>query len=102
MVIFGRDVIEKIFSDIFKTEDSLVRSQFVSGTHALTVALFGILRPGDTVSSINGKPYDTLDTVIGIEENPSSLKSYGVNYEQIELLGNDFDIPKIKKRVSLR
>jgi cystathionine beta-lyase family protein involved in aluminum resistance len=61
-----------------------------------------MLRPGDTMISINGKPYDTLDSVIGIKENPSSLKSYGINYEQLELLGNDFDIEKIKKRVSMR
>jgi len=72
----GRDTIEKIFSLILKTEDSLVRSQLMSGTHALTVALFGILRTGDTMISINGKPYDTLDSVIGIEENNSSLKSF--------------------------
>jgi len=72
----GRDTIERIFSSIFKAEDSLVRTQFISGTHALTVALFGILRPGDTLISINGKPYDTLDSVIGIEESSSSLKSF--------------------------
>jgi len=72
----GRDTIERIFSSIFKSEDSLVRTQFISGTHALTVALFGILRPGDTMISINGKPYDTLDAVIGIEENSSSLNSF--------------------------
>ena len=72
----GRDTIEGIFSSILKAEDSLVRTQFISGTHALTVALFGILRPGDTLISINGKPYDTLDSVIGIEENSSSLKSF--------------------------
>jgi len=72
----GRDTIEKIFSSIFKAEDSLVRTQFISGTHALTVALFGILRPRDTMISINGKPYDTLDSVIGIEESSSSLKSF--------------------------
>ncbi|MDD2625718.1 MAG: methionine gamma-lyase family protein, partial [Bacilli bacterium] len=62
----GRDVIENIYSEIFKSEDSLVRSQFISGTHALTTTLFGILRPGDTLLSITGKPYDTLDEVIGI------------------------------------
>jgi len=72
----GRDTIEKIFSEIFESEDSLVRTQFVSGTHALTVALFSILRPGDTMISINGKPYDTLDSVIGITENMSSLNSF--------------------------
>ena len=94
----GRDTIEKIFAEVLGAEDSLVRNQFISGTHALTVALFSMLRPGDTMLSINGKPYDTLDEVIGIVENKSSLKSYGVKYEQIDLIGNDFDIPKIVER----
>ena len=95
----GRDTIEKIFADIFKAEDSLVRTQFISGTHALTVALFAMLRPGDSLLSISGKPYDTLDSVIGIEENKSSLKSYGINYKQIELVENDFDYQKIEEVV---
>ena len=94
----GRDTIEKIFAEVLGAEDSLVRNQFISGTHALTVALFGMLRPGDTMLSINGKPYDTLDEVIGIVENKSSLRSYGVNYEQIDLIGNDFDTEKIVER----
>lgn len=96
----GRDTIEKVFADVLGAEDSLVRTQFISGTHALTVALFAMLRPGDTMLSINGKPYDTLDSVIGIEENPSSLKSYGIKYEQIDLIGNNFDLEKIIERVS--
>lgn len=96
----GRDTIEKMFADIFKAEDALVRSQFISGTHTISCALFGILRPGDIVLSINGKPYDTLDETLGIRENPSSLKAFGVNYEQIELVNNQFDIPNIVKRVS--
>ncbi len=95
----GRDVIEKIFADIFKSEDALVRTQFISGTHALSTALFGILRPGDTLISISGKPYDTLDEVIGIKDNNSSLINYGVNYEQIELQNNDFDYKKIEQRL---
>ena len=95
----GRDTIEKVFAETLGAEDALVRNQFISGTHALTVALFGMLRPGDTMLSINGKPYDTLDEVIGIVENKSSLKSYGVNYEQIDLIGNDFDTEKIVERV---
>ena len=95
----GRDTIEKVFAEVLGAEDALVRNQFISGTHALTVALFAMLRPGDTMLSINGKPYDTLDSVIGIEENKSSLKSYGVNYEQIDLIGNDFDTQKIIERV---
>lgn len=95
----GRDTIEKIFADIFKAEDSLVRTQFISGTHAISTALFGILRPGDTLISISGKPYDTLDEVIGIEENGSSLISHGVKYEQIELVDDDFDYEKIGQRL---
>lgn len=95
----GRDTIEKIFADIFKAEDSLVRTQFISGTHAISTALFGILRPGDTLISISGKPYDTLDEVIGIEENGSSLISHGVKYEQIELVDDDFDYEKIEQRL---
>ena len=95
----GRDTIEKIFAEIFKSEDALVRTQFISGTHALSTALFAILRPGDTLISISGKPYDTLDEVIGIVDNKSSLKSYGVKYEQIDLKNNDFDYIKIEDRL---
>ena len=97
----GRDTIEKVFAEVLGAEDSLVRSQFISGTHALTVTLFALLRPGDTLLSIAGKPYDTLDEVIGIVENKSSLKSYGIKYEQIDLLNNDFDYEKIEQRVKL-
>ena len=96
----GRETIEKIYAQIFKAEDSLVRNQFISGTHALTVTLFGLLRPGDTLLSITGEPYDTLHEVIGIKENNSSLKSFGVNYEQIELINNDFDYDKIRDYLS--
>ena len=96
----GREVIEKIYSQIFKTEDSIVRGQFVSASHALNVTLFAMLRPNDTMISISGKPYDTLDEVIGIRENKSSLKSFGVKYEQIDLIDNDFDYEKIKERLS--
>ncbi len=96
----GRDTIEKVFSDVLGTQDSLVRSQFISGTHALTVALFAFLRPNDIFLSISGKPYDTLDEVIGIVENPSSLKSYHVKYEQIDMINNDFDYEQIEKRVA--
>lgn len=87
----GRDTIEEIYADIFHAEDALVRNQFISGSHALTVALFGLLRPGDTLLSITGKPYDTLEEVIGIRENQSSLKSFGVNYAQIELKNSKID-----------
>ena len=96
----GRETIEKIYSDIFKSEDAIVRGQFVSGSHALNVTLFAMLRPGDTMISISGKPYDTLDEIIGIRENPSSLKSFGISYEQIDLVDDDFDYEKIKERLS--
>lgn len=95
----GRETIEKVFADVLGAEDSLVRSQFISGTHALTVALFAFLRPNDVMLSITGKPYDTLDEVIGIRENASSLKSYNVTYEQIDLINDDFDYEKIKNRL---
>lgn len=94
---YGRDVLESIYKDVFRCEDALVRGQLISGTHALTVALFAMLRPGDTMLSITGKPYDTLDSVIGISENPSSLMSYGVKYEQVDLIDNEFDKESIYK-----
>ncbi|MBR5370116.1 MAG: methionine gamma-lyase family protein [Bacilli bacterium] len=93
----GRDKIEKVFRDIFKSEDALVRSQFISGSHALNVCLFALLRPGDLLLSITGKPYDTLDEVIGIKDNPSSLKSYNIKYDQIDLVNDDFDYSKIEE-----
>lgn len=92
----GRDKIEKIYCDIFKCESALVRHQLISGTHALTVAFFGILRPGDVMLSITGLPYDSLHQVIGIKDNSSSLKSYGINFKYIDLLENDFDYDKFK------
>ena len=95
----GRDTCEKVFAEVLGAEDSLVRGQFISGTHALTVALFAFLRPGDTMLSITGKPYDTLDEVIGITNNPSSLKSFGVKFEQIDLIDNDFDYDAIEARL---
>ena len=96
----GRDVVEKVYADIFNTESALVRNQFISGSHALTVALFGVLRPNDTMLAITGKPYDTLDEVIGIRDNNSSLKSFGVNYEEIDLINDDFDYEGIKELIS--
>ena len=95
----GRDALERVYARIFKAEDALVRNQFISGTHALSTAFFALLRPNDTLLSITGKPYDTLDSVIGLNDNPSSLKSFGINYEQIDLIDNDFDYEKIEKRV---
>lgn len=98
----GREVIEKIYAFIFKAEDALVRNQFISGSHALTVALFALLRPNDTLLSITGLPYDTLHEVIGIKENNSSLKSFNINYEQIDLIDNDFDYDRIKKYIKTK
>ena len=97
----GRNKIEEIYADVFKAEDSLVRAQFISGTHALAVCLSALLHPNDTMISITGAPYDTLQTVIGLGKNPSksSLKEYGVKYEQIELKNNEFDIDTIQERL---
>ena len=95
----GRDKIERIYADIFKCEDALVRNQFISGSHALTVCLFALLRPNDTLLSITGKPYDTLDEVIGIKKNPSSLKAFNIDYEQIDLINDDFDYETIKSKL---
>lgn len=91
----GREVIERVYAELFKAEDALVRTQFISGSHALTVALFSILRPNDILLSVTGTPYDTLHEVIGIKDNPSSLKSFNINYEQIDLINNEFDTEKI-------
>lgn len=91
----GRDKIEKVYSNIFETEAALVRNQFISGTHALSTAFFALLRPGDLLLSITGKPYDTLDSIIGFNDNPSSLKSFGIKYDQIDLVDNHFDYDAI-------
>ena len=98
----GRNKIEEIYARIFRTEDALVRAQLISGTHALAITLFGLLRPGDTLLSISGAPYDTLQTIIGIskEKSRSSLKEFGVNYEQIDLINDNFDIKAIQDRVA--
>lgn len=97
----GRNKIEEIYSHVFKAEDALVRTQMISGTHALAVTLFALLRPGDTMVSLTGAPYDTLQTVIGNSGNSkSSLKSFGIKYEQIELVNNELDINAIKERLS--
>ena len=96
----GRDTIERVYSTIFKSEDSLVRCGFISGTHAISTALFACLRPNDIMLSITGKPYDTLDEVIGIKENNSSLKSFGIIYKQIDLINDDFDYDKIKESIT--
>ena len=96
----GRDTIERVFADILKAEDSLVRSQFISGTHAISTALFGCLRPNDLLLSVTGLPYDTLHEVIGIKKNASSLKSFGIKYDQIDLMDNDFDYDSILKYIT--
>ena len=95
----GRDVIEKVFAEVLDSEDALVRNQFISGSHALTVCLFALLRPNDLLLSITGTPYDTLHEVIGIKENASSLKSFGVKYDEISLKNNDFDYDKIAEYI---
>lgn len=92
----GRDVIEKVYATIFKAEDALVRNQFISGSHALTKTFFGLLRPKDLLLSISGTPYDTLHEVIGIKDNPSSLKSFGILYDEIALEENDFAYDQIR------
>ena len=96
----GRDKIEKVYASVFKAEASLVRSQFISGTHAIATCLFALLRPGDTMLSISGRPYDTLDSVIGFNDNKSSLKAFNVTYKQIDLIDNDFDYDEIKDVLS--
>lgn len=97
----GRDTLDKVFADVFEAEDALVRHTFVSGTHALTVALFGVLRAGDKMVAVTGAPYDTLEEVIGIRgEGNGSLRDFGVSYDQVDLLPNgEPDIPAIQKAV---
>ena len=92
----GREVIEKVYADIFKSESAVVRSQFISGSHALNVTFFALLRPGDLLLSISGCPYDTLHEVIGIKENPSSLASFNINYHEIDLVNDDFNYDAIE------
>lgn len=93
----GRETIEKVYATIFGSEAALVRNQFVSGSHALSKTLFGLLRPGDLLLSVSGLPYDTLHEVIGIKENPSSLASFGIKYDQIDLVDDDFDYENISE-----
>ncbi len=97
----GRDTLEKVYADIFKTEDALVRPQIICGTHALNIALSSNLRPGDELLSPVGKPYDTMDEIIGIRPSKGSLKEYGVTYRQVDLLPDgSFDYDNIKKAVN--
>ena len=98
----GREKTEQIFAQIFNTESAIVRPSFASGTHVISCCLFGALRPGDELVAIAGEPYDTLHQIIGYkEENPSSLKSYGIKYKEIPLKNNfETDIDSISKHVS--
>ncbi len=99
----GRETLEKIYADVFKTEDALVRPQITCGTHALNVALSGNLRPGDELLSPVGKPYDTLEEVIGIRQSRGSLAEYGVTYAQVDLLSDgNFDYEGIKNAINER
>lgn len=96
----GRDTLEKVYADVFRAEDALVRPQLISGTHALTIALSGNLRPGDEILSPVGKPYDTLEEVIGITPSKGSLAEYGITYAQVDLLPDgSFDWERIKSAI---
>lgn len=92
----GRDALDKVYARAFECEDALVRPQIISGTHALTVALFGMLRTGDCMLSITGSPYDTLYDVVGINDGVGSLREYGIGYREIPFLNGDFDRERIK------
>lgn len=97
----GRDTLEAVYASLFGCEDALVRPQITCGTHALALALFGNLRPGDELLSPVGKPYDTLEEVIGIRESKGSLKEYGITYKQVDLLEDgEFDYENIKKSIN--
>lgn len=99
----GREVLEAIYADVFHTEDALVRPSITCGTHALNIALSGNLRPGDELLSPVGKPYDTLEEVIGIRESTGSLKEYGVTYRQVDLLPDgEFDYDQIAKSINTK
>ena len=98
---YGRDTLEKVYADLFHGEDALVRPQITCGTHALALALFSNLRPGDELLSPVGKPYDTLESVIGIRDAVGSLKEYGISYSQVDLLPDGgFDFEGIKKAIN--
>ena len=93
----GREVLDKVYAQVFRTEAALVRINFVNGTHALSAALFSMLKPGDTLLSVTGLPYDTLRNAIGIEGScHGSLKFYGINYAQVDLKNGNPDIEAIK------
>lgn len=97
----GREKIEEIYSRVFNTEDAIVRPIIVNGTHALTLCVQGIVRPGDEILSVTGKPYDTLEGVIGIREEKGSLKEFGVTYNQVDFLENgEVDLEGIKEKIN--
>lgn len=97
----GRDTLEAVYASVFHAEAALVRPQLTCGTHALSTALSGNLRPGDEILSPVGKPYDTLEGVIGITESRGSLKEYGISYRQVDLLGDGgFDFDNIQKAIN--
>lgn len=95
----GRDALDRVYARAFECEDALVRPQIISGTHALTVALFGMLRTGDCMLSVTGSPYDTLYDVVGINDGVGSLREYGIGYREIPFLNGDFDRVRIKKEL---
>lgn len=96
----GRDKIEEVYAKVFNTETALVRQQIVSGTHAISLALFANLMPNDNFISITGMPYDTLNATIGINDEPMSLKSYNISFDYVDLKNNDFDYDSIKKKIN--
>ena len=97
----GRDTLDAIYADVFGAEDALVRHNIVNGTHCLTISLFAVLRPGDTLLAAAGKPYDTLEEVIGIAGNSGgSLKDFGVSYKQVDLVDGDIDLDGVKKALT--
>lgn len=95
----GRETLESVFANVVGSEDAIVRTSFLSGTSTIAAALFGVLRPSDTMLCISGLPYDTLHGVIGIKETDGSLIDFGIKYEQIDLINEDFDYKKIEKRL---
>lgn len=96
----GREKLERIYAQVFGAEDALVRPQIMSGTHAISICLFGLLKYGDTMISISGEPYDTLRSVIGLSgDSQNSLIKHGIKYEQIDLVNDDFDSEKIINRL---
>lgn len=96
----GRDIIEKVYADIFCAEDAIVRTQIVSGTHSIAIALFGLLKPNEKFLYITGKPYDTLNSIIGFNDEEGSLKSYGIDFSYIDLKNQAFDYENIKKNLT--